>query len=105
MDYDTIKLEMRGAVGLLTLNRPESLNALTTGVGRDFQAAVRELRDLGARAVVITGEGRAFCAGGDLREMQKIAEREGKVDAFFDEPLQLLNECILLIRQTPLPFI
>ena len=55
--------------------------------------------------MVITGAGRAFCAGGDLREMQKIAEREGKVEAFFDEPLRLLNECILLIRRTPLPFI
>src|SRR6185503_1359833 len=38
-------------------------------------------------------------------EMQKIAEREGKVEAFFDEPLGLLNECILMIRRTPLPFI
>ena len=37
--------------------------------------------------------------------MQKIAEREGKVEAFFDEPLRLLNECILLIRRAPLPFI
>ena len=105
MPYETIQLEMRGSVALLTLNRPESLNALTTEVGRDFKAAVGELRGLGARAVVITGAGRAFCAGGDLREMQKIAEREGKVDAFFDEPLRLLNECILLIRQTPVPFI
>jgi 2-(1,2-epoxy-1,2-dihydrophenyl)acetyl-CoA isomerase len=37
--------------------------------------------------------------------MQLIAKREGKVEAFFDEPLRLLNECILLIRRTPLPFI
>src|SRR6266545_515793 len=41
----------------------------------------------------------------ELREMQRIAEREGKVEAFFDEPLRLLNECILLIHRTPLPFI
>jgi 2-(1,2-epoxy-1,2-dihydrophenyl)acetyl-CoA isomerase len=37
--------------------------------------------------------------------MQKIAQQEGKVEAFFDEPLRELNECLLLIRQTPLPFI
>jgi 2-(1,2-epoxy-1,2-dihydrophenyl)acetyl-CoA isomerase len=37
--------------------------------------------------------------------MQKIAAQEGKVEAFFDEPLSLLNECILLIRQSPVPFI
>ena len=105
MNYETIQFEMRGAVAVITLNRPDSLNALTSEVGRDFQAAVAEARDGGARAVVLTGAGRAFCAGGDLREMQKIAAREGRVDAFFDEPLRLLNDCILLIRSTPLPFI
>ncbi|HCX31206.1 MAG TPA: 2-(1,2-epoxy-1,2-dihydrophenyl)acetyl-CoA isomerase [Blastocatellia bacterium] len=105
MNYDTVQLEMRDAVGVITLNRPETLNALTTKVGQDFQAAVAEGRQLGARAVILTGAGRAFCAGGDLREMQMIAQRDGKVEAFFDEPLRLLNECILLIRRTPLPFI
>lgn len=105
MSYETIQLEMRGAVAVITLNRPESLNALTTAVGQEFQACVQEVRGSGARAVIITGAGRAFCAGGDLREMRRIAEREGRVDAFFDEPLRLLNDCILLIRQTPLPFI
>ena len=105
MNYETIQFEMRGAVALITLNRPDSLNALTSEVGRDFQTAIAEARERGARAVVLTGAGRAFCAGGDLREMQKIAAREGRVDAFFDEPLRLLNDCILLIRNTPLPFI
>lgn len=105
MSYETIELEMLGTIGLITLNRPASLNALTTEVGQEFQAAVADVRQRGARAVVLTGAGRAFCAGGDLREMQRIAEREGKVEAFFDEPLRMLNECILLIRRTPLPFI
>jgi 2-(1,2-epoxy-1,2-dihydrophenyl)acetyl-CoA isomerase len=105
MSYETIQLEMRGKVGVITLNRPDSLNALTTQVGLEFRAAVTEARDSGARAIMITGAGRAFCAGGDLREMQKIAEREGKVEAFFDEPLRMLNECILLIRRSPLPFL
>ncbi len=59
----------------------------------------------GARAIVLTGAGRAFCAGGDLREMQKIASQNGRVEAFFDEPLRELNDCIMLIRRTPLPII
>lgn len=105
MGYQTIQLEMRGAVCVITLNRPESLNALTLEVGNEFKAAVADARERAARAIVLTGAGRAFCAGGDLREMQKIAQREGRVDAFFDEPLRALNECLLLIRQTPLPFI
>jgi 2-(1,2-epoxy-1,2-dihydrophenyl)acetyl-CoA isomerase len=105
MTYENIQLEMQDAVGVITLNRPASLNALTSEVGRDFKLAVAEVQSQKARAVVLTGAGRAFCAGGDLREMQRIAEREGKVEAFFDEPLRLLNECILLIRRAPLPFI
>ncbi len=105
MGYETIQFEMRGGVGVITLNRPDSLNALNTQVGQEFKGVIAEGLAKGARAIVLTGAGRAFCAGGDLREMQKIAEREGKVEAFFDEPLRMLNECILLIRQTPLPFI
>lgn len=105
MEYTFIKLEMQDAVGVITLNRPESLNALTLEVGREFQAAVNEAREKGARAIVITGAGRAFCAGGDLREMQRIAAQNGRSEAFFDEPLRELNECLLLIRRSPLPFI
>lgn len=105
MSYENVLVEMDGAVAVITLNRPDSLNALNSQVGRDFQAAVAEAQTNGARALVLTGAGRAFCAGGDLREMQRIAEREGRVDAFFDEPLRMLNDCIMLIRQAPLPFI
>lgn len=105
MSYETITLDMRGTVGVITLNRPDSLNALNTQVSQEFLAAVAEARGNGARAMIVTGAGRAFCAGGDLREMRKIAEREGKVEAFFDEPLRLLNDCILLIRRSPLPFL
>src|ERR1043165_1047632 len=106
MAYETIQLEMRDpAVAIITLNRPATLNALTIEVGNEFLRAVGEARERGARAIVLTGAGRAFCAGGDLREMRRMAETEGRVDPFFDEPLGLLNECILLIRQTPVPFI
>jgi 2-(1,2-epoxy-1,2-dihydrophenyl)acetyl-CoA isomerase len=105
MGSETIQLEMRGGVCVLTLNRPERLNALTVEVANDFKAVVGEALERGARAIVLTGSGRAFCAGGDLREMQEIASREGRLEAFFDEPLRILNEAILLIRQTPVPFI
>lgn len=105
MEFETIQLEKRGEVSVITLNRPASLNSLNTQVGQEFQFAVGEVQKSGARAVLLTGAGRAFCAGGDLREMQKIAERDGRAEAFFDEPLRMLNECILLIRNTPLPFI
>jgi len=105
MNYETIQLEMREAVGLLTLNRPDRLNALTVQVANDFNAAVAEAIERGARVIVITGAGRAFSAGGDLRAMQEIAKNDGRSEAFFDEPLRILNEAIVLIRETPVPFI
>ena len=105
MSYETIQLELHDAVAVLTLNRPDRLNALTVQVAKDFKAAIAEAMERGARAIVITGAGRAFSAGGDLRAMQEIAKRDGRAEAFFDEPLRILNEAILLIRETPVPFI
>ena len=105
MSNETVKTEMQGSVAVLTLNRPERLNALTAQVGHDFKAGVGGALEQGARAIVLTGAGRAFCAGGDLREMQEFAKEAGRAEAFFDEPLRILNEAILLIRQTPVPFI
>ena len=106
MSYETIQLEMRDdRVAVLTLNRPAALNALTVTMGHELRSAINEAREGGARAIVLTGAGRAFCAGGDLREMQQMAAQDGRVEAFFDEPLGLLNECIMLIRRTPLPVI
>lgn len=106
MSYETIQLEMReDAVAVLTLNRPDALNALSVMLGNEFLSALNEARERGARAIVLTGAGRAFCAGGDLREMQQIAQKEGRVEAFFEDPLNLLHDCIRAIRKTPAPVI
>ena len=53
----------------------------------------------------MTGEGRAFCSGGDLREMQSMWQKEGRIEAFLEEPLKALHDVILLIRETPIPFL
>ena len=68
MDYETITIEKRGAVDWLTLNRPESLNAITTPMVtelRDYFGGLME--DEATRIVVIRGAGRAFCAGLDIK--------------------------------------
>jgi 2-(1,2-epoxy-1,2-dihydrophenyl)acetyl-CoA isomerase len=105
MAYETIQLEMRDNVAVITLNRPAALNALTVTMGLEFRSAFNEALERGARAIILTGAGRAFCAGGDLREMQKIAAQEGRLEAFFDEPLKMLHDCILMIREMPVPVI
>ena len=105
MTYETVLVEVRETVGIITLNQPDSLNALTVKMGQEFPRAVAELVGKSVRAIVLTGAGRAFCAGGNLREMQTIAKEQGRAEAFFDEPLRLINRCIMLIRETPVPFI
>ena len=66
-DYETITLERRGHVTVLTLNRPDRLNAINRDMMRELPAAVAMLKaDDEVRALVVTGAGRGFCAGADL---------------------------------------
>ena len=69
-DYQNILLERRGRVGLITLNRPEALNALNLALMTDVVTAATELdADIGIGAIVLTGSARAFAAGADIKEM------------------------------------
>ena len=68
MSAPVVQVETRGAVALITLNRPESGNALNLQVAMDLLAAAMTCaRTTAVRAVVLTGAGRHFCFGGDLR--------------------------------------
>ena len=65
----TVLVEATDGVATVTLHRPAALNALTVPMKRELLAALRRLeRDTAVRAVILTGAGRAFCAGQDLRE-------------------------------------
>jgi 2-(1,2-epoxy-1,2-dihydrophenyl)acetyl-CoA isomerase len=64
-----VEVEAEAGVATITLNRPDALNALTVPMKRDLLGAFRQVeRDRAVRAVILTGAGRAFCAGQDLRE-------------------------------------
>jgi 2-(1,2-epoxy-1,2-dihydrophenyl)acetyl-CoA isomerase len=64
-----LRYEVADAIATITLDRPEALNALTVPLKTELLAAFRSVaRDRGVRAVVLTGAGRAFCAGQDLKE-------------------------------------
>ncbi len=68
MSYETLIWEQSGGVGRLTLNRPDSLNAWTPQFGHELKAAITgEAADPSVRAVLITGAGRGFSSGADLK--------------------------------------
>ena len=70
MSYENILVETRGAVGLITLNRPKALNALCDALVRDMGAALDGYEaDPAIGAVIVTGSERAFAAGADIKEM------------------------------------
>ncbi len=78
MPYDTVLLQCADAVATITLNRPDAYNALNLALGRDLFHAVLEVdEDPGVRAVVITGAGRAFCGGGDVKDFAGSLDRIG----------------------------
>lgn len=71
-----VLVERRGGVALITLNRPETLNAMGGELVPSLAAALAEVEaDRAVRCVAITGAGRAFCAGGDIRGMQERNDR------------------------------
>ncbi len=80
--YSTIRVEFRGPVAIITLNRPEQLNTYTVPMGEDLVAAFGQIRaDSDLRVVILTGAGRAFCAGVDL-----VALKEPPDEAATDRP-------------------
>ena len=82
-DLETVNVRREGAAATLELNRPETLNAWNAQLGRDLLAAITGVaEDDAVRAVVITGAGRAFSAGADLRDLSGREERtpEGHPD-------------------------
>ena len=67
--YEALKIEAHGAVARLVMNRPDKLNSFDSTLRREMQQAVAAINaDPAIRVVVLTGEGRAFCAGADLAE-------------------------------------
>jgi enoyl-CoA hydratase len=71
MDYENILVEKRGAVGIITLNRPKALNALSSALMTELARALDEFEsDTGVGAVVLTGSEKAFAAGADIKEMK-----------------------------------
>jgi enoyl-CoA hydratase/carnithine racemase len=82
-----VRSERDGAVAVVTLDRPEQLNTYTGAMGAELEAAYREAdEDDGVRAVVLTGAGRAFCAGADFSGGAEVFDAPGDGDGFRSDP-------------------
>ncbi len=92
MTQSTVTIELKGAVALVQLNRPDNANTLNLQMGRDLAAAAIACEaNPDVRAVVLTGAGKNFCFGGDLRGM---IEGGGSIEAYLRELTSHLHTAI-----------
>ena len=78
--YEDVLYEVKDGVGVVTLNRPQALNAYTVAMGQGLKHAVADaVADDAVRAIVLTGAGRGFCAGADMNLLQKITPGGARV--------------------------
>ena len=100
--------EIEPQIGLVTLNRPDRLNAINDRMLDDFDELLRQLdRDDAIRVLLITGAGRGFCAGADLKEVATRAQTEAFADP--ESFLRLVQEkysgLVLKLRSSRQPLI
>jgi enoyl-CoA hydratase/carnithine racemase len=102
--YEHIDITEDSGITTITLNRPEKLNALAGHMRRDLAEALESAgSDRSVHVVVITGAGRAFCAGGDIRAMAALIEEKDADE--FSRLLGSARRVITAIRQMPKPVI
>ena len=111
MSYEVLRLERFGHVAVITLNRPDMMNALNRQLTTEFHAALDEVAGQfpDIRVLILTGEGRAFCSGADLTEMGKslAATPPGEprqASPEVDRSLRI-QSIVIRLRQMPQPTI
>ncbi|MGH7319996.1 MAG: enoyl-CoA hydratase/isomerase family protein [Candidatus Rokuibacteriota bacterium] len=103
MRYETIKLDTANGVATLTLNRPEAFNAMNLTLGRELFSAVLEVsEDSAVRCLVITGSGKAFCGGGDVKD---FAENLPRVGILLKELTTYMHGAVSRLVRMPKPVI
>lgn len=105
--YETIQLRRDGAVAIVELHRPDALNAITVEMGREMQDAFGSIAgDKEIRAVVLTGAGRAFSSGADLKTMSGDIPTlpSGKPDLGW-VLREIYNPLVLQMRELPQPIV
>ena len=102
MHYTNIILETADRVATIRLNRPDALNALNLELLAEFSDAVASVgRDESVKALVVRGEGRAFCAGADLLFFDTVFDEISLLPPY----VKLLNDCFFQLEELPVPTI
>ncbi len=105
MGYETIIVEKKEAVGRITLNRPSALNAINDAMGEELNSALKEMeKDERTRCLVITGAGRAFCAGEDVSGLEE-RDRGRSHPSLGDHLRKKYHPIILRLRNMEKPVI
>jgi len=104
MPYDAIRVEIDATsrVATITLNRPDKLNSFTRAMHRELSAALDEVAAAGARALVLTGAGRGFCAGQDLADLDFTPGAMTDLGALIEEHF---NPLVKRLQTLPMPVI
>ncbi|MGF6780677.1 2-(1,2-epoxy-1,2-dihydrophenyl)acetyl-CoA isomerase PaaG [Paraburkholderia sp. GAS334] len=104
MSYEAIRVELDAPsrVATVTLNRPDKLNSFTRAMHKELSSALDEVEAAGARALVLTGAGRGFCAGQDLADLDFTPGAMTDLGGLIDEHF---NPLIRRLQALPLPVI
>ncbi len=102
MEYTNIKLEIENGVATIRLNRPDALNALNTEMAEELSGAIAAVaKNEGVKALVVRGEGRAFCSGADLIFFESAFNDATQLTSY----IKKLNDCFLRLEELPIPVI
>jgi enoyl-CoA hydratase len=94
LGHRNLLVERRGAVGIVTLNRPQALNALNADLISELASALDDLEtDAGIGAIVLTGSEKAFAAGADVKEMVTKSYPEIYVEDFITSGWERVGQC------------
>ena len=98
--YNTLKFAVENHIATITLNRPDTYNAFNEEMSHEFIKALKACRkDKDVRVIVLTGEGKAFCSGQDLKDVQ------GKKRSLGEAVDKRYNPMIRLVREIEKPFV
>jgi enoyl-CoA hydratase/carnithine racemase len=106
MTYECLLYDVKDRIATLTLNRPERLNALGGTLRDDLLDAVQKAgADDNVRVIVITGAGRGFCSGGDVKAMSEREKSGGAGSEIREKFLPIRDRIVLALRECPKPII